>query len=514
MQKYLLSVFTIIWIFLTHPLFATEGYFGENPGFDFYSKIDTWTYNIQKKLVSLRLQKAGNFSSFGRNCQGIKALGNTPVDEKVLKEISEQNYSRISALLQWKSITSDDFQALVRCLWERYDKVKSEISKEQSARETVASIWLYADGDKSNSDYDIIYDIERINQLIFSTEIKYNGTKNIAKKSLESLLAGNEPSPLLSATSSIMAPPNNLQWNTNNAPINTNNSTGNTLANLLSSTCTSSGFSGPVDTGLDDSFLSELSAVMNGSSITQSSPWYSASNNPLTTASGTSGQPAPTNANDFFHKMPCQPGSMFCIDVKTVPGGNITLWGGKNVSIEWILDAFTKHLLPISESSLAYQKMTNNAGSFPIKDLKLWKSIWWLRVYLWNQPQPSRRDKEERTPSRDEAELKAIIDCWYITAWLPTDMARANSIWGAWFAGRWDTTELKYLDIKPLWVQESISMAKLSGCMNEYMQEGRQTYYNSISTDLTEIQAFTISMLSEIRDIMTILSAMDDKPVK
>lgn len=77
--------------------------------------------------------------------------------------------------------------------------------------------------------------------------------------------------------------------------------------------------------------------------------------------------------------------------------------------------------------------MTNNAGSLPIKNLNLWKSIGGLRVYLGNQPQPTRRDKDEQSTEKDEAELKAVIDCGYITAGLPTDLARSNSIGGAGF---------------------------------------------------------------------------------
>lgn len=106
-------------------------------------------------------------------------------------------------------MSSDQFNELTSCLAEEYKNVKDDIAKEQSARETVASIGLYADGDKSNSDYDIIYDIERINEIIFSTEIKYKGTKNISSKSLMSLLSGNSPTPLLSGTASIIAPPPN-----------------------------------------------------------------------------------------------------------------------------------------------------------------------------------------------------------------------------------------------------------------------------------------------------------------
>lgn len=80
---------------------------------------------------------------------------------------------------------------------------------------------------------------------------------------------------------------------------------------------------GPVDGSLDESFLQELTSVMgNGNNTSSTTAGYSASSTPAQTASGAA---APTSSNDFFHKMPCQKGSMFCIDVKTVPGGNITL---------------------------------------------------------------------------------------------------------------------------------------------------------------------------------------------
>ena len=116
-------------------------------------------------------------------------------------------------------MTTDDFQALTACLSDQYGSLKAEIAKEQDAREKIASIGLYVDGDKSNSDYDIIYDIERINEIIFSTDIKYSGTKNVIKKSLASLLAGNEPPSLLSGTASIFTPTPSNSGNTSNGNI-------------------------------------------------------------------------------------------------------------------------------------------------------------------------------------------------------------------------------------------------------------------------------------------------------
>ena len=54
------------------------------------------------------------------------------------------------------------------------------------------------DGDTGNSDYDVIADIEKINSLIFTEELKYNGTKNAGKLSLADLLSGKPVAPLIS----------------------------------------------------------------------------------------------------------------------------------------------------------------------------------------------------------------------------------------------------------------------------------------------------------------------------
>ena len=53
------------------------------------------------------------------------------------------------------------------------------------------------DGNTANSDYDIVADVEKINALIFTEELKYNGTKNMGKKSLSNLISGKKIAPLV-----------------------------------------------------------------------------------------------------------------------------------------------------------------------------------------------------------------------------------------------------------------------------------------------------------------------------
>ncbi len=111
-----------------------------------------------------------------------------------------------------------------------------------------------------------------------------------------------------------------------------------------------------------------------------------------------------------------------------VAGSSNLLGGGQNISIEGILDKHAKILYPISESALGCQVMTNNAGSSPIKNLKLAKTLAGLKVYLGTKPQITRRDARESSPEKDAEELKTIQNCGYASAGLSTDTARASSI--------------------------------------------------------------------------------------
>ncbi len=49
--------------------------------------------------------------------------------------------------------------------------------------------------------------------------------------------------------------------------------------------------------------------------------------------------------------------------------------------------------------------------------------------------------------------------------------------------------------------------------MELHMTGSRKAYYDSFSTDLTEIQAYTDTMLQQIMRIMSTLSELNNKPV-
>lgn len=124
----------------------------------------------------------------------------------------------------------------------------------------------------------------------------------------------------------------------------------------------------------------------------------------------------------------------------------------------------------------------------------------------------SRRDKKEASPEREAEELKDIMNCGYASVGLSTDLARSRSIGGAGFMStRGATTDSIGNKSSPLGIQETAETSRYTDCIDSHMQMGRKSYYDSFSTDVTEIQAYTAGMLKEINNIMVILTEMNYK---
>ena len=106
--------------------------------------------------------------------------------------LQNQDYSKLSTALAKRgvsTISTDVFQNLAQCLTNSYLELQERTKRENDARVTLSSVGLYMDGDTSNSDYDILSDIEKINGLIFSETLKYSGVINKSSKNFADLLA-------------------------------------------------------------------------------------------------------------------------------------------------------------------------------------------------------------------------------------------------------------------------------------------------------------------------------------
>lgn len=81
---------------------------------------------------------------------------------------------------------------------EHYQDLQKSVAYDQERLQSVGSIGLFTDGNRDNSSYDLMVDLENIHSVIFAKEIPYNGTSNLGASSANNLAADIYDHPFLS----------------------------------------------------------------------------------------------------------------------------------------------------------------------------------------------------------------------------------------------------------------------------------------------------------------------------
>lgn len=520
-MKLSLFILLISGILLSPSSYALEGFVGENPGLDFYTRIDESSNSIHNQIIRKHLASTPNLDSFAKWCPGAYALKWARTTSTMLDEMESMDYSSFSKIANENGQTSmslEGFQALTSCVSNRYQLLKDQSTDEQESLEHLSSLGLYSDGDTSNSDYDIVADIDKINMILFSTPLEYDGVKNNSKKAFQNFIAGKvmptifekktiaETAQLISTT-----PPQSPSQSTE-----TNNQTTEwtTLSEILGGTCvdpTKNNSPVAITDIMDENFQKELSLALGTPNSNGSHEDGGGYTKPVgnDTQNTTANTPPKTSKDDFFDTLPCS--DIFCITVNMKWGSQNLLTGGKNYSIEGILDKHKNILYPIANSSLRSEKMTNNFWSLPFADMKLSDLIGGGRIYLASRPQPTRTTP---IPKSDENTFEEAKHCAYAAAWLSTDPIKANGVGGSGLMhlGTAITTENIGIKDSVLWPQSTTKGDP--NCVEKLSNAAREKTYQSFSNNLTQIQAFTQGFVDEIDEVMTVGTALYTKPVK
>lgn len=217
---------------------------------------------------------------------------------------------------------------------------------------------------------------------------------------------------------------------------------------------------------------------------------------------------------DFFHKKRCD--SVFCIDFWVDAWSqNVLGWWSRSNTIQTILE---KHILimePISYSDLSAQKMTNNVWQVPYFDKIFGQEIPPTITFMQAPPQTKDRYASEQKWEK-EKKFEAARKCAYFLAWLPTDPNQANSIAGAGFSDISGRTSSNIVDTstKALGPISVTDRWKLEWCFDIAMKNGKKTYYQSVTQDFSEIEAFTRSFVNELESMLNEHKKIDTLPVK
>lgn len=397
MKKLLkISLITIICIIYSNSLinpalWGSTWYTGEA---DLYKQIDEWISNLEETMYEYEVSSW--WWSIKVEINRILKEENIPqcIEEEItseeLKEISAWNIGLLSEKI-WTKCYSDEEKYISNAdIIDMQKKIhdidinsQKKAEKKSKILHKISQIWLYSDWNLDNSPFDLISDMQEIDEIIFSEKINYDWEidydldslfddflKDKAKESEANLW---EEIPLASTNEvySCLDDINNTNW------INED------FWNILSSNIS------------DDLSWLDVNSFTDYEKVTDNSMW------------------------------PCT--SFFCINIDFVTYDHKLLWwwGDWDYTIESVIKRSNEHLKKFTNVSLSQSKMWNNLFELNLRDLSLPDSFHvWLIVT--RKPIPI-LDIEPKWKKYDgEFAYKNILYEYYKNLWL--DYPRKNSL--------------------------------------------------------------------------------------
>lgn len=227
------------------------------------------------------------------------------------------------------SYTTEDLQLISNTAVGILRDINTDSAKEAVDSSRAINYGIYADGDKENSGFDLMNDLDNINAIIFSQTTNYPSTKNIALESIKDAVR--------SSTSNLQAIEVATRVREENENTGQNSLVPSPDAKPLSAILNEQSQSETLMCLPSDKVAINVASSINNPSETTIS--RSVING---TSGGSFGIPVSRSsapiANNSNEK--CGPSSEFCIITEAVKYNYLLLGGGKTVSIDSV---FSRH---------------------------------------------------------------------------------------------------------------------------------------------------------------------------
>ena len=159
----------------------TSAFLGEDLGLDIYKNIDEWLYDLELKQYEYELTWQGE-SDVSEVVWGILEKEGIECNLDTIQDIEEVvSWQNPIWIVQLKcndngDTLSSEFVAKVsQKLWDVKSTFSQRAENKSKQIYEIAKIGLYSDGNEENSPFDLIFDLQEIDRVIFSEEIEYNG---------------------------------------------------------------------------------------------------------------------------------------------------------------------------------------------------------------------------------------------------------------------------------------------------------------------------------------------------
>lgn len=317
------------------------------------------------------------------------------------------------------SISIATISLIKEVITDHYNSALLLANEKSSQMQKIWSLWMYSDWILENASFDLIDDLEKIDDILFASKISYNWAEYESLKDSFDDIINEKRSKLQANTIDLWvinesitwetAVPQEIWWNSTNFLFDLNNSeySNNYICRQENS-----------DNWLNQEDLDNIFQSQNDSSNITSDSFSSTGNSNSSNSSSSSLNIKNSPENIFGNykqindnwSWPCS--DFFCVTIDFQIHEQQLLWWWDNITLEYLLDRSSKHLRKFANSSLVWSQMTVNNWELSLKHLDL-SSIFHMSFQIQTKPVPILSLKDEDKEDSNEFKSITLLEKYY-----------------------------------------------------------------------------------------------------
>lgn len=454
---------SIIFIICFFSIFSrTNAFFWEPSSLDLYKNIDEWIYELEEKMLWFELNWWERNTWILKEINTLAIYNELPECLDESKEISIWEFKKITTEENIYELTKYFSESCYSAQDEKYSSemtnaymllfkkylIESIIIAENKTNKIhqISNIWLYSDGSVENSWFDLIKDIEDIDNIIFSKVTEYEWEKNENLDGFIDMMSEYVDEDTWNNKKKLF-PVNNYSYINN--PFSDTNTTYNPIGNdtltydspiILNTTSNyicldnkeKSWLNDESITNLFDNIEEPIIPNINSDLRKNNSDniWNLDSDNPFWVdfvGLNSIWFEIETPESDYVKVIdnsdwPCD--DFYCISIDFITYNSSIFWL-ENMTIEYLIKRSNNHLSKFASTSLIPAKMSSNQFELWLESLDL-PNIFHLGIQILKKPIPILNIEKQWQRDQTEFASKNLLEKYYKANWL--DYKRRNSL--------------------------------------------------------------------------------------
>jgi hypothetical protein len=426
----------------------TEAFLWEDLWFNLYNSIDEWFEELE--ISQYEYELSWQWKTIRENINNI--LANEWIWECIEGEITSSDVTKIfnweinilvENLKEWENCKSENWE-ITNDILLKISKVIEELKIESEKRadeksekiNRISRIWIYSDGNIKNWPFDLIKDLQDIDQIIFASKINYEWEELLSDDDLLNCITGKEKC-FKKADDIASLQPEEPEIITNLKERIKNDWTEKEEKEKWET----------IESELEDNYLcvddvsahSWLNPEALENIINDIKNWENNKNN-LSAPKEENKWSVNSNTQDgeerkfsmsTYKKVndpwPCY--DFFCITIEFITYQHKLLIWGENISIEYLINRSNKHLKKFASTSLIPAKMSTNNFELGIKDMILEK-LFHMGFIITKKPVPildiQKPWENSSNNPLNKYSKKKLLEAYYKNIWL--EYSRRNDL--------------------------------------------------------------------------------------